>query len=50
MMMLTSYLEAETNWELFRNRHFSMQIPEGKVWISVHISLKFVPKVKIVNP
>ena len=38
------HIEAETKWPLFRRRHF-----EWKSWISLKISLKIVPMVRISN-
>ena len=38
-----------TKWTPFRRRHFQMHFFNEKVWISIGISLNFVPKRPIVN-
>ena len=42
-------IEAETKWPPFRRRHFQMIFQNENVWISIKISLKFVPKAPINN-
>ena len=44
-----SHIEAETKWTPFRRRHFRMHFLNENAWISLTISLKFVPKVRINN-
>ena len=45
------HIEAETKWPPFRGRRFQMHFLDQKknVWISLMISLKFVPNVPIKN-
>ena len=40
--------EAGTKWPPYRRRYFHIQIFNENVWISVNISLEFVPKVNII--
>ena len=42
-------IEAEIKWPPFSRRHFQMHFLEWKVWISIKISVKFVPEVRINN-
>ena len=42
-------IEAETYWPPFSRRHCQMNFPEWKGAISLNISLKFVPTVRIIN-
>ena len=42
-------VEAETKWTTFRKRHFQTYFLHENVWISIKISLKFVPKGPINN-
>ena len=37
------HIEAETKWPTFSRRHFQMYFLNENVWISIKISLKFVP-------
>ena len=46
---LISHIEAETRWSSFRRRHFQVHFVEWNAWISITISLKFVPKGAINN-
>ena len=45
--MIMSQLEAETKLSRFRRRHFQMHFLNKNVCISLKISMKFVPKVRI---
>ena len=42
-------MEAETKWTQFSRRHFQMVFFNENVWISIEVSLKFVPKGPINN-
>ena len=37
------HIEAKTNWTPFTRRHFQIHFLNENVWISIKISLKFVP-------
>ena len=43
------HIEAETKWTPYRRRHFQLHFLESNAWISLMISLKFVPKVRSDN-
>ena len=43
------HIQAEIKWPPFRRQHFQMHFLNENVWISLKISLKFVPKVLINN-
>ena len=43
------HIEADKKWPQFCRRHFQMHFLEWKIWISMNISVKFVPKVPIDN-
>ena len=50
MLQYHQHIEAETKWQTFHKRHFQMHFLEWRSpWISIDISLKFVPKVQINN-
>ena len=44
-----SHIEAETKWPPFSRRHFKCIFLNENIWISIKISLKFVPKGPINN-
>ena len=46
---MTRNFEAETKWTTFRRRHFQTYFLQWNIWISLKISLEFVPKVPINN-
>ena len=46
---LLKHIEAETKWPPSSIRHFQMHFLEWNAWISLTISLKFVPKVPMNN-
>ena len=43
-LSLVKLIEAETKWPPFSRRHFPVFFLNENVWISMNISLKFVPK------
>ena len=47
LIMLTYQVEAEAKLPPCRRRHFQLHFLEWKVWISLQISLKCVPKARI---
>ena len=40
-------IEAETKLPPFRRQHIQMHFYDANIWISLQLSLKFVPKVQI---
>ena len=40
-------IEDDTKWPTFPRRHFQIKFLKGNAWISLKMSLKFVPKVRI---
>ena len=43
------HIEAETKWPPFSGRHFQIHFRKENVWMSIQMSLKFLPKVPINN-